>query len=108
MSLRALLAIGTLLCACAPVDVADKIGRRAADTVVRPIVAEFLPAPDAESATRCIVDNGSAAEIQQLSRDVGVMAGTSTVDLVYSMVRNPATAQCLKAAGLPSIGQVAL
>ncbi len=99
---------GMALAACSPADVADKVGRRAADTVVRPVVSDYMTGPEAEIVTRCIVDNGSAAEIQQLSRDVAVVAGTATVDLIFRMAQNPATAACMQAQGLPPLSRVAL
>ncbi len=96
------------LVACSPTEVADKVGRRAAETVVRPVVSDYMTGAEAEVVTRCIVDNASAAEIQQLSRDVGVVAGSSTVDLVLQMARNPATSACLSGQGLPPLSRVAL
>jgi len=104
----ALLITGLSLAACSPTDVADKVGRRAAETVVRPVVGDYMTGPEAEVVTRCIVDNASADEVQMLSRDVAVEAGTATVDLIFRMARNPATAACLQAAGMPPLSQVAL
>jgi hypothetical protein len=99
----------TIYCAaCSPQDVADKVGRRAAETVVLPVVSDFMTGAEAEAVTRCIVDNASAAEVQLLSRDVAVVAGSSTVDLIFRMAQNPATAACLQANGLPPLSKVAL
>jgi hypothetical protein len=94
--------------ACSPTEVADKVGRRAADTVVRPVVSDYMTGPEAELVTRCIVDNASAEEIRLLSRDVAVVAGSSTVDLIFRMASNPATVACLRAKGLPPLSQAAL
>ncbi len=96
------------LCACSPTDMADKVGRRAAETVVLPVVSEYLPGPQAQAATTCIVSNASASEVQALARDVAVVAGTSTVDLIFRMVQNPATMACLRNVGLPSLSRVSL
>jgi hypothetical protein len=101
-------AVCLALVACSPTEVADKVGRRAAETVVRPVVSDYMTGPEAEVVTRCIVDNASAAEVQTLSRDVAVVAGSSTVDLIFRMAQNPATAACLRAKGLPPLSQVAL
>ena len=97
----ALMLIGiALMTACSPTEVADKVGRRAAESVVLPVVARALPGPQAEVATRCIVDNASAADVQLLARDVGVEAGTSTVMTVQRLASNPATLSCLAQAGI--------
>ncbi|EEW24494.1 hypothetical protein [Rhodobacter ferrooxidans] len=90
-----------LLVACSPTDMADKVGRRAAETVVLPVVGKYLPGPQAEVATRCVVDNASAAEVQALARDIAVQAGTSTVQTVLAIAARPETARCFAGAGLP-------
>ena len=92
------------LAACDPAQVADKVGRRAADTVVRPIVADYIPGEAAETATRCIVDNASAADVQALAQDVGVAAGSRTVANVLRIAALPGSMACLAAAGLPPLG----
>lgn len=88
------------LAACSPQDMADKIGRRTAETVVRPIVDNRLTGPQADAATRCVVQNASAAEVQSLARDVGVYAGTSTEAVVWAIVARSETQSCLAAAGV--------
>jgi hypothetical protein len=97
-----------VIAACSPTDVADKVGRRAAETVVLPVVSDYMTGPEAEVVTRCIVENASAAEVRQLSRDVAVVAGTATVDLIFRMAQTPATAECLQASGMPPLAEVAL
>ena len=89
------LVAGFGLAACSPQDVADKIGRRTAETVVRPIVDDRLAGPQADAATRCVVQNASAAEVQSLARDVGVYAGTSTEATVWAIVARSETQACL-------------
>ena len=91
------------LAACDPAQVADKVGRRAADTVVRPIVADYVPAGQAEAATRCIVDNASAEDVKLLAQDVGVGAGSRTVANVFRIAAQPGTAACLAAAGITQL-----
>ena len=76
------------LAACSPQDMADKIGRRTAETVVRPIVDDRLSGPQADAATQCVVQNATAEEVQALVRDVGVYAGTSTEATVWAIGRN--------------------
>jgi hypothetical protein len=93
-----------MLCACSPAEMADKVGRRAAETVVLPVVARSLPGPQSGIMTRCIVENASAADIQTLARDVGVEAGSATIAKVMALARNPATRACLATAGLDPSG----
>ena len=88
------------LVACSPQDMADKVARRTAETVVRPIVDDRLAGPQAGAATMCVVQNASAAEIQSLVRDVGVYAGTSTEATVWAIVARPETQSCLAANGV--------
>jgi len=88
------------LVACSPQDVADKVARRAAETVVLPVVAQYLPGPQAQVATSCVINNASAHEIQTLVRDVAVEAGSSTIATVLSVARRPETLRCLTGSGL--------
>lgn len=92
------------LAACDPAQVADKVGRRAADTVVRPVVTHYMPDPMAETATRCIVDNASAEDVKALAQDVGVGAGSRTLANVLRIAAQPGPAACMAAAGLPKLG----
>lgn len=92
------------LAACDPAQVADKVGRRAADTVVRPIVADYLPGPQAETATRCIVDNAGAEDVKALAQDIGVGAGSRTVANVLRIAAQPGPAACMAAAGISGLG----
>lgn len=95
-------AVLAVLAACSPTEVADKIGRRTAETVVLPVVSRSLSGPAANTAMRCIVDNASAAEIQALVQDVGVVAGTRTEANIRSIAAGPAAA-CLAQAGIGGI-----
>ena len=101
---KLLCALVTLLAACSPNDIADKVGRRAAETVVLPVVARYLPGPQADIATRCIVENATAEDIQTLARDVGVEAGTATVATVLRIASNPSAANCLARSGVSQFG----
>lgn len=98
---RALFLLGLTLVACSPSEVADKVGRRAAETVVLPVVSESMPAGPASTVARCVVENASAAEIQSLARDVGVSAGTTTRATILGIATRPETAACVRAAGGP-------
>lgn len=90
------------LAACSPADVADKVGRRAAETVILPVVSESMPAGPASTVTRCVVANASAAEVQSLARDVGVSAGTVTRATILAIATRPETAACVQADGGPA------
>ena len=92
LKLMPVLALG-LLAACSPEDVADKVGRRTAETVVSPVVGNG-------AATRCIVQNADAAEIQTLVRDVGTVAGSSTEALIRTIAGRAPTQACFRAAGI--------
>lgn len=93
-----------LMAACDPAQVADKVGRRAADSVVQPVMAGYMSGPQADIATRCIVDNASADQVQALAQDVGVGAGPRTLANVRAAAANPAAMACMAAAGIPPIG----
>ena len=95
--MRLMLALTLLpfLAACSPEEVADKVGRRTAETVVQPVVG-------GGSATRCVVDNADAGEVQALVRDVGTVAGSSTKALIRGIVARQPTQDCFRAAGIPA------
>jgi len=103
---RLLLACAVLapvaLIACSPTDMADKVGRRAAESVVRPVVSKSLTGTMADAATRCIVDNASAEDVQLLARDVGVEAGSSTIATIRRLTGSPGPASCMAGAGVPA------
>lgn len=89
------------LAACSPQSVADSVARQTARTVVLPVVKQYMPGPAAQGVTTCIIDNASAQELNALARDVGVRAGTTTVQNVMTIASRPATIQCLQTSGLP-------
>ncbi|MEY4984966.1 MAG: hypothetical protein RIR62_3232 [Pseudomonadota bacterium] len=99
-TLTALLVLGTLA-ACSPRDMADRMSRRTAETVVRPIVDDALTEPQALGVTRCIVTNARPDEVQALLRYVGVYAGSSTVATVAGILSRPETQGCIRGSGLP-------
>jgi len=91
------------LAACSPTDVADNLGRRAAASVVMPVVATSMPSGPARLATDCIVDNASAAEVQALARDIAVVAGTSTKATIRAIALRPEAQRCFAANGVPPV-----
>lgn len=103
MSLRAAWLFPLALAACDPQEVADKAMRRAAESVVMPVVNQDMPAGPAQAATSCILDAADGAEIQGLARDVGVEAGTLTVQTIRTIARRPGAQGCFAAAGVPPL-----
>lgn len=99
LCLSALLA----LAACDPGEVAGKVTARAAETVVRPVVARGLTGAEADAATACILANASDEERATLARDVAVEAGTLTEANIRAIAARPGTVACLAQAGLPPL-----
>ncbi|OYU18957.1 MAG: hypothetical protein CFE34_07740 [Rhodobacteraceae bacterium PARR1] len=90
------------LAACDPAQTVDDLGRRTAETVVKPIVDDSMTEPQAAIVTRCVVQNASADEIKMLIRDLGNAAGTATEATVRDILLRPATLGCITQAGLPA------
>jgi hypothetical protein len=88
------------LAACSPQTLADQVGRRAAESVVMPVMAQSLPSGPAQAATTCIVENASAAEVQALARDVAVVAGTLTKATIRAIAQRPEVLACFAAQGV--------
>ena len=98
-----LLPVVMLLAACDPQQLADQVGRRAAASVVMPVVSADMPAGPAQAATTCIVQNASAAEVQALARDVAVVAGSSTKATIRAIALRPEAQACFAASGVPPV-----
>lgn len=88
------------LSACDPQAMADSVGRRAAASVVLPVMQRDMATPQAQRATDCIVQNASAAEVQALARDVAVVAGTLTEANIRAIALRPETQACFNANGV--------
>lgn len=100
----ALLAAVLALAACDPQEVADKTIRRAAESVIMPVVSRSLAAGPAQAATSCLLDAASGAELQSLARDLGVEAGTLTVQTIRTIAARPAAVACFATSGLAPLG----
>lgn len=100
--MRAALILTSLmaLAACDPAQMADKVGRRTAETVVRPVVGTYLSGAQADTATRCIVENADPNDVKLLARDVAVEAGSETVANVLRIAAQPNTAACFARSGI--------
>lgn len=92
------------LAACDPAQMADKAGRRAAETVVRPVVGNYLSGAQADAATSCIVENASADDVKLLARDIAVEAGSATVANVLRIAAQPNTLACFARSGITPLG----
>ena len=101
MRILGFVAITMLLTACDPAETVDKALRRTAETVVQPVVDDYLPGDQAEVATRCIVENANSDDLRALVHDVAVVAGTSTVANVLAIAVRPETQSCFVREGLP-------
>jgi hypothetical protein len=95
----ALIFVTTGLAACSPQQFADDVTRQAAESVVTPILDDYMPPAQAAGATRCVLDNASPDEIRALARDVAVQAGTTTVQNVLNIATRPGTLQCFATIG---------
>lgn len=102
--LAALLAV-VLVAACDPAELADSAVRRAAETVVFPVVNLDMPAGPAQAATDCILNAASPDELRLLARDVGVEAGTSTKATIRDIALRPAARACFAASSVPEVRQ---
>ena len=91
------------LAACSPAEVVGKVNRRAAESVVQPVVNIDMPAGVADLATACILDAASPAEVQALARDVGVEAGSSTKARIRDLALRPGAQACFAARGVPPL-----
>jgi hypothetical protein len=92
-----------LLAACSPQQFADDVTRQAAESVVTPILDDYMPPAQAAGATTCILDNARPEEIRALARDVAVQAGTTTVQNVLNIATRPGTITCLASIGAPRL-----
>jgi hypothetical protein len=92
-----------LLAACDVNALGDQAKRKAAESVVQPVMNVDMPAPVAAKATDCVLDNASHAEIEALARDVGVEAGTLTIANIRKIAARPATQACFAASGVPPL-----
>lgn len=99
------LAVVIPLAACDPGELADSAVRRAAASVVFPVVNVDMPAGPAQAATDCILNAASVEERQTLARDVGVEAGTSTKATIRAIAVRPVVQACFAAAGVPPLAR---
>jgi hypothetical protein len=104
--LALMLAAPFALSACDPAQVGGDLTDRAARSVVVHVLVNQYPRPQAETATTCVLRNGSADEVERLARDFGTRAGTGTVATIRAIGDRPATRACLSDRGLALIAVV--
>lgn len=103
MRAAAVLALVAGLAACSPAEIATDVTRRAARSVVLPVITVTTPAPANELATDCVIANATNAELNDLARDVGVRAGTLTEQNIRTILAKPATQSCIAGKGLAPV-----
>lgn len=91
------------LAACDPQAAVDDVVRRTAADVVYAVVNRDMPAAPARAATECILQAATMPEIRALARDVGVEAGTLTVENIRNLALRPAAQSCFAASGVPPV-----
>lgn len=104
-NLATLAALTLALAACNPMELADVATKRAAEQVIVSVLSQELPAPVAQAAATCIVAQASPAELRAIAADIGVMAGTQTVENIRNLALRPQVAQCFVASSVPALAQ---
>jgi len=91
------------LSGCTAQQATDAVLRQTAQTVVTPVLDDFMSPAQAATATDCVMIAATSQDLRLLSRDVGVIAGTSTVDAVLSIAARPAARDCLARSAIPAL-----
>ena len=84
-----------LLAACNATDVTTDLSRKAAKSVVNPIVAEKFPGIPLEPATDCVIDNANSSEIFTLASAAATGPDDGTIKTVVDIASRPDTLKCL-------------
>ena len=93
------------LSACNPMELANAATKRAAEQVIVTVLLQELPAPVAQSAASCIVAAATPEELRAIAADIGVMAGTQTVENIRNLALRPQAVQCFVASSVPALAQ---
>lgn len=96
-------ALAAALSACTAQQATDAVMRQTAQTVVLPVLDDYLPDAQAVAATDCVMVAATSQDLRALSRDVGVIAGTSTVQTVLAIAARPAARDCLARSGITGL-----
>ena len=103
--LASLAALTLALAACNPMELANAATQRAAEQVIVSVLSQELPAPVAQAAARCVVAEASPEELRAIAADIGVMAGTQTVENIRNLALRPQAVQCFVASSVPALAQ---
>ena len=104
-NLATLAALTLALAACNPMELANAATKRAAEQVIVSVLSQELAAPVAQAAARCIVAQASPEELRAIAADIGVMAGTQTVENIRNLALRPQVVQCFVASSVPALAQ---
>lgn len=100
---RLVLIAGLTLSACDPAETTDQLIRETARSVIVPVLAETMPAPQAEAGADCIISAATPDELRALAADFGNAAGTSTIANIAALATRPQAVNCLVARSIPSL-----
>jgi hypothetical protein len=103
--LASLAALTLALAACNPMELANAATQRAAEQVIVSVLSQELPAPVAQAAARCVLAEASPEELRAIAADIGVMAGTQTVENIRNLALRPQAVQCFVASSVPALAQ---
>jgi hypothetical protein len=103
--LASLAALTLALSACNPMELANAATQRAAEQVIVSVLSQELPAPVAQAAARCVLAEASPEELRAIAADIGVMAGTQTVENIRNLALRPQVVQCFVASSVPALAQ---
>lgn len=81
------------LAGCDPQETADQVIRETARSVIVPVLAETMPAPQA--AADCLISAATPDELRSLAADFGNAAGTSTIANIATLAARPEVVACL-------------
>jgi hypothetical protein len=68
--------------------------RKAAKSVVTPVIAQKFPGRNTEAITDCVIDNATTRELLGLAKDA-VTGGTGSVATVITITGRPGTLKCI-------------
>ena len=104
-NLVTLVALTLALAACNPMELANVATKRAAEQVIVSVLSQELPAPVAQAAASCVVASASPEELRAIAADIGVMAGTQTVENIRNLALRPQVVQCFVSSSVPALAQ---
>ncbi|QFU07863.1 hypothetical protein PARPLA_02151 [Rhodobacteraceae bacterium THAF1] len=101
--MKALAILPVLALSACVVPTTQDITRNAAKSTVNRVVVSRFPGLPVEPSINCIVDNATQGEILGLASDSVTGPTEATIQTVFSIIRRPATVQCLATRGVPAL-----